>query len=285
MYQWNRRLHALAAVLALAAFLQAQIELADVDPQWAVRFHYDDRRHPHQEHVNVAPVDWRLALATFPTLLHHLYMAWPSHDDAWWNRYCRGRVSLLRWLEYSITSTAMTTRIAVLSGVNDLATLIALATLSITMIGLGGVHEWLYRPASPAAERSPSSRVGWRLLKTSAAEPDESLGRLTRWPHRLADSLFAASSVLFVVQWSILLATFERGIASNGDVPSWVVAVFVGLVLLDLGFPVVAWLNARGAPPPRYSRIDASYALLSLTVKQFYMQMLLYGYRSYARDT
>jgi len=243
----NRVLHAVAAFLATAAFVQAQIELAGVAVQWNVALHFDNRDMPQYRAVDVSWIDWRLALVTLPTGLHHLYMA--TRSVSWWQAFCQRRTSPLRWAEYSVTSTAMTIRIAVLSGVSDVATLALIGVCSIVMIVLGGLHE---------AQR---------------ADPP---------PNDSSWSLFAASSVLFSAQWGVILAIFQRSTASAADVPNWVVFLMVGLLLFDTAFPAVALYSAYKPVP--YARVDLAYTGLSLTIKLFFMQMLLYGYRSYERD-
>ena len=57
-----------------------------------------------------------------------------------------------------------------------------------------------------------------------------------------------------------------------------------GLLLFDTAFPVVALVNAYRTPRPAYASIDAAYAALSLSVKLFFMQLLLHGYRTYERS-
>jgi len=245
----NRVLHALAFVTSLAAFVQAQIELAGVEVHWNVVRYYDTRSELMFNPIDTSLVDWRLAAVTLPTAVHHLFMA--TRPDVWWVTYCTERFSLWRWVEYSITSTAMTMRIALLSGVNDINALTGLMAMSVCMIVMGGAHEWL----------------------TALS------GKLE---YGLPEVLLVFSGALFIQQWAMILTTFRNVANSSPDMPSWVVAAVAGLAVFDSGFPIVALLSSYRRCA--YARIDAAYAGLSLSVKVFFMQMLLYGYRSYQRD-
>ena len=182
----NRVLHALAFVTAAASFVQAQVELANVSPDWYVALHYDDRSNPRHAPIGVRWLDWHLALVTAPTAVHHLFMA--TRSKAWWRTYCQNRYSWYRWLEYSVTATAMTVRIAVLSGVNDISTLLALAVMSFAMVWLGAAHEWV------------------------AACP----GTFANLPL----GLLGTSGLLFLVQWTTILWTFQRAVSSADDAPA-----------------------------------------------------------------
>jgi hypothetical protein len=179
-------------------------------------------------------------------------------------------------MEYSITSTAMTVRLAVLAGVNDIAVLVALATLSVAMITLGGLDEWLSAFARPVQKSDTRCRRLQALTRSAAAIDPISIPRVVK------HSPFGLATGLFGVQWAIMLATFTEAVASsNTPPPTWLTVLFVGLAIVDSGFPIVAWLNRRCNS---YARVDAAYSVLSLTAKFFFMQTILFGFQNYDAD-
>jgi len=254
-YWENRLLHGGVAVLILAAFSVALAMLVPVDVEWDVQALVNDRRSLKLIPVSVRALDWYMALVTLPTAAHHLYMA--SRSPVWWQAYVAGRFSLVRWAEYTVTSTAMTTRIAVLSGVADLGSLLCIAGMSAATIALGGVFEYLMAiPGDPKLPASTLRSVAWNL--------------------------FGISSALFVAHWGVILGTFIAAASGSGDVPAWVYSAFVGVLLLDLGFPAVAIYSALRPRRP-YQRVDMFYSLLSIFVKQFYIYLIAFGFASYQR--
>jgi hypothetical protein len=251
MYSLNRGVHAAAGLLALVAMIVALQQLIPLTTQYDIGLLYNDRETLRVMRVSVAALDWRLVMVTLPTVVHHLIMAFQS--DTAWSVYISRRFSLLRWTEYSITNTAMTLRIAVLCSVSDIGSLIQIGTTAVAIIGLGAIHEYMLQwSKGTAASRASINRVAW--------------------------SVYGISSWLFVAQWSIILGWFLNAVAQADDKPpEWVSAVVAFVLLLDCGFPIVAMVNAMW-PETRYERIDLAYAILSLSVKQFYMYQLIFGY-------
>ena len=243
-------------MLVLVAFAVALATLIPVEPEWDIAALVNDRQSLKLISVSVRALDWYMALVTLPTAAHHAYMA--SRTPEWWQTYIAGRFSLVRWAEYTVTSTAMSTRLAVLSGVADLGSLLCLAGMSAGTIALGGVFEYLVAHAEDVKPRVIDLRmVAWVV--------------------------FGISSAIFVVHWGVILGTFVAATAGSGDVPSWVYVVFIGVLLLDFGFPAVAIYS--GLRPQRpYKRVDILYSLLSIFVKQFYMYTIAFGFASYERE-
>ena len=88
------------------------------------------------------------AIAAFFVLsaLAHFFVVGPG-----WDRYCadlRIERNPCRWIEYSLSSSIMVVLIAMLTGISDIAALVALIGVNGSMIGFGWMQERYERPGS-----------------------------------------------------------------------------------------------------------------------------------------
>ncbi len=94
------------------------------------------------------PLAWGTALFLFLSAFFHFLIASPIGFAGYGSELRRGR-NRFRWVEYSLSSTLMIVLIAMVTGIIDLAALIALAFANISMILFG----WLMEMAN-ASDRS-----------------------------------------------------------------------------------------------------------------------------------
>lgn len=246
----TQRLHLVAGVLALVAGLASLATLAKLDTVFGLSATVSTRPTIQVVDINGAYFDWKLILVSLPTAMHHLWLG--RMKTILYSAIMEQRFSSYRWAEYAVTSTAMTTRIAVLCGVSDLATLVLMAAGSVCMISLGSLCEWC------TADHNRRQRLKPLL--------------------RIYDSL---SIGIFSLTWVIIMATFFTALhlAAAGP-PSWVYGLVFVMFLGMTAFPVVAH-KARKMHDRPYVEVERNYVWLSLIVKQLYFYILIFGYRSY----
>ena len=182
---------------------------------------------------------------------HLLYLALPAYD-----RMIRHKANPLRWLEYAVTASLMTTLIALLSGVLVDEVLVAVTMLVCTTMLLGGLQELYNRPRDEAR---------WRIANPVA---------------RLAP--FAVGLVPYTTAFAIIWTRFmhssklesTNAVGAVIRMPGFVyVIVTVQFVLFTSFAANMLWQTL--APPSAYARHEAIYIALSLGSKTFLAIMLL----------
>ncbi|MGA8986851.1 heliorhodopsin HeR [Aeromicrobium sp.] len=159
----------------------------------------------------------------------HLLIASPLG----WHRYEReiaNGLNRFRWVEYSISSTLMIVAIALLPGLQDIASLVAIAGANVAMILFG----WIMEVANPP-------------LRTS-----------TWW------TPFTMGSIVAAVPW-IAITIY---LAGGSNVPSFVYVIFVSIFVLFNCFALNQLLQYRGRG--RWSNYlfgERVYVWLSLIAK------------------
>ena len=129
-----------------------------------------------------------------------------------WPRYQRelaNGANRFRWVEYSLSSTLMIVIIAMLPGIQDLAALLAIAGLNVSMILFG----WLMEVANP-----PGRRTTW-------------------W------TPFTMGSVAGAMPWIVITVYL---VGSGSSVPNFVYGIFVSLFVFFNCFALNQWLQYRG---------------------------------------
>jgi hypothetical protein len=178
------------------------------------------------------PIGLAVAVFLYLAAIDHLAVASPWARP-WYERNLARDINYARWWEYSLSASLMVVLIAMLSGIRELTALIAIFGAGAAMILFGLLMERGSRPGRDA---------DW-------------------WP-------FWLGSVVGIVPWVAIGIQLVRSQAEAGDVPGFVFAIFVSLLLLFALFPVNMWLQYRRVGPWRdYLFGERGYIVLSLTAK------------------
>jgi hypothetical protein len=141
----------------------------------------------------------------------------------------------IRWVEYAISATLMIVLIALVTGVVDIAALVAIGFANVAMLLFG----WLME-------------VGNEKDRTK-----------TWW------SPFVFGCVAGVGPWVAIAVSLSVGVQrSDADPPGFVWAILVSLFVFFNCFALNQWLQYRRSGPwRRYAFGEAAYVMLSLTAK------------------
>lgn len=135
-----------------------------------------------------------------------------------------------RWVEYSLSASLMIVIIAGITGITDVAALLALFGVNASMILFGWLMETTSRPDQP---------VSW--------------------------TPFVFGSIAGAVPWVAIVIYL---VGAGGDVPTFVYGIFVSLFLLFNCFAVNQWLQYRAVGRWREYRFgEQVYIWLSLVAK------------------
>lgn len=190
---------------------------------------------PTQESWFTVALGPAVAAFLFLAAIDHLLMAAPGVND-WYNGMLANERNDARWIEYSISASLMIVLIAMISGVSDIAALIAIAGVNASMIFFGLLQERFNRPSS--------GDVNWMPYIYGC---------------------FAGA-----VPWAIIalqLASSEAR-APEGGPPGFVYGIVVSLFLLFNTFSVNMVLQYKRVGPWRsYLFGERAYILLSLIAK------------------
>jgi hypothetical protein len=175
-------------------------------------------------------VAWGVAAFVFISALAHWLLCSPGIYQ-WYRRNLLRERNYARWIEYSLSSSIMVVLIAMLTGVSDVAALVALFGVNASMILFGLLMEHYEKPGRP----------DW----------------LT----------FIFGCLAGAVPWiAIGIYLWSPGIAA--EPPGFVYAIFVSLFLFFNSFAVNMLLQYKRVGPWRnYLFGEAVYVLLSLTAK------------------
>jgi heliorhodopsin len=135
-----------------------------------------------------------------------------------------------RWIEYSLSASLMIVVIAMITGISDVAALLALFGVNASMILFGLLQERYEEPGS---------------------------GLLAFWLGCLAGA----------VPW-VAIGVYLAGPGETAAPPAFVYAIYVSLFLFFNAFAVNMWLQYRRIGPWRDYRVgESAYMVLSLTAK------------------
>jgi hypothetical protein len=124
-------------------------------------------------------VAWGVAIFLFLSAVFHLLISSPGFFERYGRGLAQGR-NYFRWVEYSLSSSVMIVLIALLTGISDIAALIALFGVNASMIFFGALQEKYERPGGSllpfwlgcVAGAIPWIAIGFYLFTPgSAAEP------------------------------------------------------------------------------------------------------------------
>lgn len=173
-------------------------------------------------------VAWGVALFLFLSALFHLLVG-VVMPGRYRDQLSRGQ-NQFRWIEYSLSASVMIVLIAMLTGISDVAALVALFGVNAGMIFLGAVQERYEQPGG------------------------------SLWP-------FWLGSVLGIVPW-LAIGIYIVSPGSEATPPGFVYAIFVSLFLFFNVFALVQWLQYRQVGRfTDYLVGERAYILLSLLAK------------------
>lgn len=175
------------------------------------------------------------AVAAFALLsaLFHFLVAAPA-AGAYRRELERGQ-NRFRWVEYSLSATLMIVLIALITGISDMAALIAIAAANIAMILFGWVMEVVNKPGEP---------VWW--------------------------APFWFGCIAGIAPWIAIVATIVYNVNRTGGEgpPGFVYGIIVSIFVLFNCFAVNQWLQYRGVGKwTDYLVGERTYGVLSLVAK------------------
>lgn len=230
-----RRLRVYNAVMAVLHLVQGLAILA-LSSDFALPVHATFMEGPpgaeppalrHLFDIRIGP-----AVASFVLVsaLAHAILVLPG-VFGWYSRNLARQRNDARWVEYSISSSIMIVLIAMLTGIGDVAALVALFGVNASMIFFGLVQEHTERPGE---------------------------GRLLP---------FWLGCIAGAVPW-VAIGIYFVSPGSSADPPAFVYGIFISLFLFFNVFAVTMWLQYRRIGPWRnYLFGEATYVFLSLTAK------------------
>ncbi|HET9545179.1 MAG TPA: heliorhodopsin HeR, partial [Gaiellaceae bacterium] len=148
------------------------------------------------------PIGPAVAAFLFLAALDHAIVAAPG-GAAWYERNLRRERNPARWYEYAFSASLMVVLIAMLTGIADVAALIALFGVNAAMILFGLAMEEANEPGRP---------VTWRP--------------------------FVYGSIVGAIPWLAIGLQLGYSEAETGDVPTFVYAIFFSLFVLFFSFAV-----------------------------------------------
>jgi hypothetical protein len=176
--------------------------------------------------VNVA---LGVAAFLFLSAIAHLTLTLPP-VERWYRRHLDAGRNYARWIEYSVSASVMVVLIAMITGISDVAALIALFGVNAAMIFFGLVQERYERP-------------GGSLLP------------------------FWLGSLVGVVPW-VAIGIYLWGPGSTAQPPGFVYGIYASLFVFFFSFAANQWLQYRQKGKWRdYLVGERTYMVLSLTAK------------------
>jgi hypothetical protein len=185
---------------------------------------------PEIDHLFDLPIGPAVATFLLLSAMAHFTLVLPG-VFGWYTRNLGRQRNDARWIEYSLSASVMIVLIAMLTGIGDIAALIALFGVNASMIFFGLVQEHYASPGS---------------------------GRLLP---------FWLGSIAGIVPW-IAIAVYFVTPGSGADPPGFVYGIFLSLFAFFNVFALNMWLQYRRVGPWRdYLFGESVYILLSLTAK------------------
>lgn len=175
---------------------------------------------------------WAVAAFLFLSALFHALVASPLFFDRYRDGLLAGH-NTFRWVEYSLSASLMIVLIAQLTGIADIAALLAIFGINASMILFGWLQERYEQPGSG----------GWLP--------------------------FVFGCIAGIVPWvAVVIYVTSPGSAGDAEAPGFVYAIIVSLFVFFNAFAVNQWLQYRQVGPWRdYLVGEAAYVTLSLTAK------------------
>jgi len=183
-----------------------------------------------RQNVTLFHLSFAAAIAAFFLLsaIAHFFVSGPG-----WKGYTRNlglERNPYRWVEYSLSSSIMIVLIAMLTGVNDIAALIALFGVNASMIAFGWLQEFYEKPGG-----------GW-------------------WP-------FVLGCFAGIVPW-LAIGVYLIGPGAHDHAPGFVYGIYISLFVFFNIFALNQWLQYKKVG--RWSDYlvgERAYITLSLVAK------------------
>jgi Heliorhodopsin len=185
---------------------------------------------PEIHHLFDLPIGPAVATFLFISAAAHFLLVLPG-VFGWYVGNLRRQRNDARWIEYALSASLMIVLIALLTGIGDIAALIALFGVNASMIFFGLVQEHYAEPGS---------------------------GRLLP---------FWLGSIAGITPW-IAIAIYFVSPGTAADPPGFVYGIFFSLFAFFNVFAINMWLQYRQIGPwKNYLFGESVYILLSLTAK------------------
>ncbi|NHN42963.1 hypothetical protein G9C85_15185 [Halorubellus sp. JP-L1] len=243
---WNlRRFNAIMGVLH---FLQGAVMLyLSSSREWtitATRLEFDtgsQRLVPVMESIGTIELAYLAVAFLFISAIAHALIATVLYDR--YVAYLEHGMNPYRWYEYAVSASVMIVLIAMLAGVWDLGTLIALFGLVAVMNLCGLVMERHNR-----------------------------LTEDTDW------SSFVVGSIAGVVPWIVIAVSIIGTFDAGGSPPDFVIVIYVSLFVLFNLFAINMLLQYRGVWKWQdYLYGERAYVVLSLVAKSLLAWQVFFG--------
>ncbi|HEX9122688.1 MAG TPA: heliorhodopsin HeR [Actinomycetota bacterium] len=174
-------------------------------------------------------IAWGVAAFVFLSAIAHWLIASPGVFD-WYRRNLERNRNDARWIEYSVSASVMVVLIAMITGISDVAALVALFGVNAAMILFGLVQEHYEEP-------------GGRLLP------------------------FWLGCLAGIVPW-IAIGIYLISPTTAANPPGFVYGIFVSLFVFFNSFAINMYLQYKRIGPWRNYLVGESvYVLLSLVAK------------------
>jgi hypothetical protein len=176
-------------------------------------------------------IAWGVAIFLFMSAVAHFLIASPG-VYRWYRQNLTRQRNYFRWIEYSLSSSVMVVLIALLTGIADIAALLAIAGANASMILFGLLQE---------KYEAPGKTVGWMPF----------------WLGVLAGAI-----PWIAIAWYLFSPGFDA------DPPGFVYGIFFSLFVFFNVFAIVMVLQyKRVGRWADYSYGESTYILLSLVAK------------------
>lgn len=237
LYTWNRLLAVVHLVQGIVILLLSTTKLFPVQTNYLAQnpIATEIANKPvltnatqHLFDINLA---YLVAIFFFLSALAHAVMA-----TVYRKRYeadLKKGMNALRWYEYSLSASVMIVGIAVLSGVADIATLIAVFALTLIM-NLTGLAMEVYNQGK--------GKLNWLV--------------------------YVIGSIAGIVPWIVIAVTLWASESYGGTIPAFVYWIFATMFIFFAGFAVNMYLQYKKIGPWKsYMYGERMYMVLSLVAK------------------
>jgi len=237
LHRWNVALAALHAVQGLAilaiSLAKSPVVAAPVVSSYLAFDTATKTLVPAQRMLFDLPIGPAVALFFFLSAVAHFAVAFPARG--WYERHLARGQNPARWIEYALSSSVMIVIIAMLSGIQEVGTLVAVFGINATMNLFG----WSMEAANEGRTR-------------------------TQWLHYVFGCI-AGSVPWLVIAIALGTAATEPGAA---PIPGFVIAIFVSLFVSFNVFAINMVLQYRKVGRwADYLYGERAYMLFSLIAK------------------
>lgn len=193
---------------------------------------------------NVFDINLAYLVAAFFFMCAFAHISLATYGRKWYERNLRNHVNKARWIEYSFSASTMMVAIAMLSGVYDLATLVAIFAATAVMNLCGLIMEvW----------NGKSGRVNWLS--------------------------YVVGCIAGIVPWIVIAIYFwGANVYGSGQIPTFVYWIYGSLFVFFNCFAVNMYLQYKGIGKWKdYLYGERVYMILSLVAKSLLAWQVFFG--------